>query len=89
MGLYFIFELTKQQFCDGDAEFMVETYSEFSEYFSTFVDSIDVPISTISDNLDKLHDTGFVHVGFLNPRDECDLVEYKDKEHLYILVPLD
>ncbi len=89
MGLYFIFQLTKEHFEEGDAEFILKSYGDFSRYFSTFVDVINVPQSTVSDNLDNLHDTGFIHAMFVNPREEFELLEYDDKDHLYILMPLD
>ncbi|MBL4940445.1 MAG: hypothetical protein JKY81_02130 [Colwellia sp.] len=89
MGLYFIFQLTKDHFEEGDAEFLLKSYDDFSRYFSTFVDVINVPQSTISDNLDKLHETGFINATFVNPRQEFELLEYEDKDHLYILMPLD
>lgn len=89
IGLYFIFNLTKEHFEEGDADFLFKSYDDFSKYFSTFVDTFTTPQSTISDNLDKLHNTGFINVMFVNPQNEFELAEYEDKDHLYILIPLD
>jgi len=94
IGLYLIFQLTKEQFEEGQAEFLVESYEDFSEYFSTFVDIIGVPKSTVFDNLFVLSEIGFIESKFLNPCCEFDgntieLGQYEDKDHLYIKIPLE
>ncbi|QUI64883.1 hypothetical protein GSF04_21335 [Pseudoalteromonas sp. A22] len=94
IGLYLIFQLTKEQFEEGQAEFLVESYQDFSEYFSTFVDIIGVPKSTVFDNLFVLSEIGFIESKFLNPCCEFDgnTIEpgqYEDKDHLYIKIPLE
>lgn len=93
IGLYLIFQLTKEQFEEGQAEFLVESYEDFSKYFSTFVDIIEVPKSTVFDNLLVLSEIGFIESQFLNPCCEFDgntieIGQYEDKRHLYIKVPL-
>jgi len=89
IALYLIFSLTEENIKKDETCLIFESYEVFSSYVSNFVDVIDVPVSTISDNLDQLHNAKFAHVSFVNFRCEYDgsggkFSDYRDREHLQI-----
>jgi hypothetical protein len=101
MALFFIFNIKLEHFestiqLDNEnhskeiafSEYLLKSYEDFSNYFSTFVDIDDVPTSTILDNLDTLHRIGFIILSRCNPNDEDDFDGYPEKQHLRIVIPL-
>ena len=90
IGLYLILSLTKEDLLAGESDFLVSTYNEFSEYFSTFIDIFEIPQSTISDNIDALHNSSFINISKLNPYDAEDTFEkidptgYGNHDHHFI-----
>jgi hypothetical protein len=94
MWLYLLFTLVKDDFkikdIDEDGEeyfyqhYIFDSYNDLSKYFSPFVDIMDIPQSTISDNLDTLHGLGLIEASFENPRDESECMEYEDRDYLNI-----
>lgn len=100
MAIYLIFQLEPKHFEDtfeteegeimGSHEFIVDSFKDFSSYFSTFVDYELIHPNTVSDNLEVLHEIGFIYKQIKNPNEEEEYqgVGYADNDHLHIMIPL-
>jgi len=72
--------------------FLFESYEHFSENFSYYFKHLDLANSSISDNLDKLHEIGFIHVSWEEPSDfaeNINVIIKTNKPQLYVELLLD
>ncbi|MDX2370956.1 MAG: hypothetical protein QNK36_21555 [Colwellia sp.] len=72
--------------------FLFESYEHFSKNFSYYFKHLELANSSISGNLDKLHEIGFIHVSWEEPSDFIENVNAiikTNKPQLYIELFLD